>query len=103
MFEKAELQYRLGNYDDAVSGYQAFLRQYPTSPLTRTVEMRIRTIHREVASVLDRPGMPRPVYHGSSLKESGSISVEAPSEEVEEEEYAPADEKNKDDELPLLP
>lgn len=70
MFESAELHYRLGNYDEAITGYQAFLRQYPTSPLTKTVDMRMRTIHREVASILDRPGMPRPVYHGSGLKES---------------------------------
>jgi hypothetical protein len=76
MFERAEQHYRLGNYDDAIKGYQAFLQQYPTSPLARTAQMRVRSIHREVASVLDRQGMPRPIYHGSTFKES-TADVEA--------------------------
>ncbi len=64
MFESAEVDYRLGNYDNALSGYQAFLRRYPSSPLAPTAQMRVRSIHREVSSMMERPGTPRPVYHG---------------------------------------
>ncbi len=64
LFEEAEVHYRLGNYDGALSGYQAFLRTYPLSPLAETAEMRLRNIKREVSSVMGRQGMPRPLYHG---------------------------------------
>lgn len=64
MFESAEVQLRQGNYEDAIEGYQAFLEQYPNSPLASTAEMRLRNIHREVSSVMERTGSPRPTYHG---------------------------------------
>lgn len=73
LFEQAEVHYRLGNYDAALSGYQAFLRTYPLSPLASTAEMRLRNIRREVSSVMGRQGMPRPVYHGS--RHSGSTTT----------------------------
>lgn len=74
LFEEAEVHYRLGNYDGALSGYQAFLRTYPLSPLAETAEMRLRNIKREVSSVMGRQGMPRPVYHGSARAGSATTS-----------------------------
>lgn len=65
-FETAEQRYRNGEYDAALDGYQAFLDAYPNSPLAKTAELRIRSIHREVRSVLMRKDMPRPEYVGPS-------------------------------------
>ena len=65
-FERAEAHYRNGEYDAALDGYQAFLEAYPESPLTETVELRIRCINREVRSVMMRKEMPRPTYVGSA-------------------------------------
>jgi len=62
-FEEAEVHYRAGDYDRALEGYQSFLRLYPESPLADVAEMRIRTIRREVKSMLGRSEMLRPVYH----------------------------------------
>lgn len=70
MFEAAEVHLRDGNYDEALTGYRAFLEQYPDSPLAPTAEMRIRGIHREVSSVMDRGDSSRPVYHGSQSEQS---------------------------------
>lgn len=81
LFEEAEVHYRLGNYDGALSGYQAFLRTYPLSPLAETAEMRLRNIKREVSSVMGRQGMPRPVYHGS--ERAGSVTTLAPSSDAD--------------------
>lgn len=67
-FEYAEEHYRDGQYDAALDGYQAFLNSYPTSPLAATVEMRIRTIHREVRSVMMKKDVPRPRYLGDAKK-----------------------------------
>jgi len=75
MFESAEVEFRQGNYADAMEGYQAFLEQYPTSPLANTAEMRLRNIHREVSSVMERSGSPRPSYHGFDGEQS---ALEAP-------------------------
>ncbi len=69
MFESAEVDFRHGNYEDAMEGYQAFLEQYPTSPLAPTVEMRLRNIHREVSSVMEDTGTPTPTYHGSDRQQ----------------------------------
>lgn len=63
-FEGAEAHYRSGEYDAALDGYQAFLEAYPDSPLTETVELRIRGINREIRSVMMRKDMPRPKYVG---------------------------------------
>lgn len=62
-FEEAEVHYRAGDYDQALEGYQSFLRLYPESPLADVAEMRIHTIRREVKSMLGRSEMLRPVYH----------------------------------------
>jgi outer membrane protein assembly factor BamD (BamD/ComL family) len=69
-FEAAEVEYRQGNYGDALDGYQAFLKRYPQSPLAPTVEMRIRSIHREVSSVMNDRHAIRPSYHGSEREQS---------------------------------
>lgn len=80
MFEAAEAAYRQGNYEDALLAYQAFLKRYPSSPLAVTGELRVRNIRREVASMMERPGTPRPVYHGFKRDQSisNSQSVESP-------------------------
>lgn len=79
MFEAAELHYRDGNYGEALIGYQDFLRRYPASPLTDTAEMRVRNIRREVSSLMERSGSPRPVYHGSR-SDQREAEVEIPPE-----------------------
>ena len=73
-FEAAEIEYRQGNYGEALDGYQAFLNRYPQSPLAPTVEMRIRSIHREVSSVMNDSHAIRPSYHGSKRDQSRSES-----------------------------
>lgn len=72
MFEAAEIHYRQGNYTEALSGYHEFLQRFPASPLTNTAELRMRNIHREVSSMMERPGSPRPVYHGFDGDQSTS-------------------------------
>ncbi|TXD33061.1 hypothetical protein FRC96_16220 [Lujinxingia vulgaris] len=74
LFEAAEVHYRGGNYGEALSGYEAFLKRYPASPLAPTVEMRLRNIHREVSSVMERQGSPSPVYHGSRGDQSAAAA-----------------------------
>lgn len=76
LFEAAEVHYRGGNYGEALSGYDAFLKRYPASPLAPTVEMRLRNIHREVTSVMERQGSPSPVYHGSRGDQSAAAAGE---------------------------
>lgn len=70
MFEHAEVHYRMGNYDEAIRGYQSFLSKHPVSPLAPIVERRLRNIHREVSAVLGRSSALRPVYHGSRIRQS---------------------------------
>ena len=72
-FEAAEIDYRQGNYADAMEGYQAFLERYPQSPLAPSAEMRLRSIHREVSSVMERTGSPRPSYHGLDGEQSTTV------------------------------
>ena len=64
LFEHAEVAYRSGDYDVALDGYQAFLHAYPDSPLAKTAKLRVRSINREVHSVMTRKDMPRPNYVG---------------------------------------
>jgi hypothetical protein len=82
-FEKAEAHYRTGEYDAALDGYQAFLEAYPTSPLAETAELRIRSIHREVRSVLMRKDMPRPRYIGGTGKESPRLPAPKAKETIQ--------------------
>lgn len=90
-FEAAEKHYRAGDYEEALTGYQTFLRHYPRSPLSDVAEQRIRTINREVSSMLGRSDMPRPVYKkgtadGLNRQDVGSV------EATESESGAQADE-----------
>jgi hypothetical protein len=64
-FEAAERLYRRADYRRALALYQKFLDHYPNSPLADTARLRIRCIHREVSTMLDRHDMPRPVYHAT--------------------------------------
>ena len=84
-FEHAEAYYRAGNYDRALQGYTRFLKSHPNSPMTKMANMRMRTIHREVRSMLARQDMPRPVYLGHAInatpktkKSSAPPAKEAP-------------------------
>ena len=79
-FEAAEHHYRQGDFEAALTGYEDFLRRYPGSPLAETAEMRLRNIRREVSSVMERPGSPRPIYHGSRPDQSTAPTVELPPE-----------------------
>lgn len=62
IFQEAEACYSDGDYDNAVQRYEAFLSAYPRSPLARTAELRLRTIEREIDSVMGSRGGNRPVY-----------------------------------------
>lgn len=94
-FERAEAHYRNGEYDAALDGYQAFLEAYPDSPLTETVELRIRCINREIRSVMMRKDMPRPKYVGGTSEHSES---ETGVEEVDvDRETAPQLESSDED------
>ncbi len=86
-FEAAEVHYRAGNYERALDGYQDFLRHYPKSPLADVAEQRIRTINREVSSMLGRSDMPRPVYHkGGDAGGIGSVEAAEPEPGAEPDE-----------------
>ena len=75
-FERAESHYRAGEYDAALDGYQAFLEAYPESPLTETAKLRIRSINREVRSVMVRKNMPKPDYVGTESDQKDESSAE---------------------------
>lgn len=62
LFQEAEALYRAGDYDGAARRYQAFLVAYPRSPFSRTAKLRLRTIDREVESVMGVRGGNRPIY-----------------------------------------
>lgn len=62
LFQEAETLYKGGDFDGASKRYQAFLRAYPRSPLAETARMRLRTIDREVESVMGVKGGNRPIY-----------------------------------------
>lgn len=63
-FEHAELAYRQGRYQRAMSGYQTFLKRYPSSPLAQIATLRLRTIEREQQGMLGRTDTPPPLYRG---------------------------------------
>lgn len=65
LFEQAETHYRRGEYGAALDDYQAFLERHRQSPLAKTARLRIRSVNREVESVMGRKDMPRPDYTGS--------------------------------------
>jgi hypothetical protein len=69
-FEAAEVAYRKGSYQEAIDGYESFLRHYPASPLARIARLRLRAINREVGAVLKRHDMPTPEYREPSPKGS---------------------------------
>jgi hypothetical protein len=98
-FERAEAHYRNGEYDAALDGYQAFLEAYPESPLTETVELRIRCINREIRSVMMRKDMPRPKYVGATSGGSGPDDGDSDDEESIdfEREFAPQIESSDED------
>lgn len=63
-FEQAEVAYREGSYKVALDNYEQFLVHYPHSPLAKVAVLRIRTINREVQSMLGRTSTPPPLYRG---------------------------------------
>lgn len=65
-FEKAEVAYRDGRYKSAIDDYERFLVRYPHSPLAEVAELRIRTISREIQSMLGRTATPPPLYRGEA-------------------------------------
>ena len=69
-FEAAEVAYRGGRYQEAIGGYEAFLKHYPASPLAKIARLRLRAINHEVGAVLKRNDMPRPDYRERAPKES---------------------------------
>ncbi len=78
-FEQAERLYRAGDYDGAANLYRAFLREYPRSPFTRTAELRLKTIEREVDAVMNTRGGNRPIYIRPNLgNEEGPTPTPSP-------------------------
>lgn len=65
-FEQAEVAYRQGRYKSAIDDYERFLVRYPHSPLAEVAELRIRTISREIQSLLGRTATPPPLYRGEA-------------------------------------
>lgn len=64
LFEEAERHYRDGEYDAALDDYQVFLERYPRNRLADTARLRIRSINREIQSMMSRDDMPTPNYRG---------------------------------------
>jgi outer membrane protein assembly factor BamD (BamD/ComL family) len=62
LFQQAEQHFKRGEYDDALDDYQAFLERFPRSPLAETARLRVRSINREVQSLMETQNMPEPHY-----------------------------------------
>lgn len=62
LFQQAEQHFERGEYDDALDDYQAFLQRFPRSPLAETARLRVRSINREVQSLMETQNMPEPRY-----------------------------------------
>ncbi len=62
LFQQAEQHFERGEYDDALDDYQAFLERFPRSPLAETARLRVRSINREVQSLMETQNMPEPRY-----------------------------------------
>lgn len=92
LFEQAEQHYRNGDYDHANTRYKEFLQLYPRSPLVHTAELRLRTIDREVESVMGRSGdgnRPTYVRPGSSLKASQSPTAQPTPDQADPDQADP--------------
>ncbi len=64
LFDEGEQHYERGEYDAALDDYQAFLQRFPRSPLAETARLRVRSINREVQSVMGASETPDPRYLG---------------------------------------
>ncbi len=73
VFQEAEALYRAGDYDSATERYESFLEAYPRSPFARTARLRLRTIDREVESVMGTRGTNRPIFLRPSAEETEAI------------------------------
>ena len=85
LFETAERHFERGEYDAALDDYQAFVDRYPRSPLAETARLRIRSINREVQSMMNRKSGPEARYVGTE----GDDDPEAPAPEPASDEPAP--------------
>ena len=65
LFETAERHFERGEYDAALDDYQAFLERYPRSPLSDTARLRVRSINREIQSMMNRKSGPEARYVGT--------------------------------------
>lgn len=63
-FERAQRHHRGGEYAAALSDYQAFLDEYPNSPVAPTARQRVRALNRLVQSTLQRQMEPPAAYVG---------------------------------------
>lgn len=93
LFERAEQNYRRGEYDTALDQYQAFINQYPRSALADTARLRMRSLTREVEAMLDRKDMPQPLYVGDRGDRSlPPESTERPADPSTSPSQSPRDE-----------
>lgn len=68
-FDRAESFFRQGIYERALDDYERFIERHPESPLADTARLRIRTIKREVSSMLENPKLKGAKYHGRERAE----------------------------------
>lgn len=73
VFQEAEALYRAGDYDGAAARYQLFLETYPRSPFARTAQLRLKTIDREIESVMGTRGTNRPIFIRPTRAETDQI------------------------------
>jgi len=75
VFREAETHFRSGEYDDALDDYRAFLESYPRHRLAETARLRIRSLNREVQSIMGRDDMQAPRYLAG---DDGEQSADSP-------------------------
>ena len=89
LFERAEQYYRDGIYERALDDYSAFVVEHPDSPLSDVARMRIRTIKREVSSMLENERFKNVKYHGADRAENAKIEAMLQSEQSPETTNTP--------------
>jgi len=73
VFQEAEALYKAGDYDGAAARYQSFIETYPRSPFARTAQLRLKTIDREIESVMGTRGTNRPIFIRPTRAETEQI------------------------------
>lgn len=75
-FREAETHFERGEYEQALDDYQAFVEQYPRHRLADTARLRIKSVNREVQSVMGRDDMQTPRHVAEESDEDSDQSPE---------------------------